>query len=306
MKTNQFNIKRFWQLLCLHFDETKKTNLLILSLIFLGVVAWLLFYTSVIPTAGDIQKTFPNITQNEAIAINALRLPTIIVGLISLIIPCYVFSNISSQSGEIRYLTLPATNAEKWMSRVVYIVVVGVVLVLVAQNLAILFSSAIGWIFDIKPLKLLTQLNYDSENYLKIETMKIGLFSSMTELYLMRFITIVFTIATPIFFGTIFRRTPWLYMALILLGIYFILIIGFAFSMMGYFKSHPEVIVSIVKLKESLGKEEFIHFATETYISPFVRVMGIVLSIFSIVFLWLSYRLFCRRQIACKKIKFIR
>ncbi len=305
MKTNQFNIKRFWQLLCLHFDETKKTNLLILSLIFLGVVAWLLFYTSVIPTAGDIQKTFPNITQNEAIAINALRLPTIIVGLFTLIIPCYVFSNISSQSGEIRYLTLPATSAEKWLSRVVYVVVC-VVLVYITLNLAILFSSAIGWIFDIKPLKLLTQLNYDSENYVVIETIKMGLFSSMTEMHLMRFITIVFTIATPIFFGTIFRRTPWLYMALILLGIYFILIIGFAFSMMGYFKSHPEVIESIGKLKESLGKEEFIHFATETYISPFVRVMGIVLSILSIVFLWLSYRLFCRRQIACKKIKLIR
>ena len=305
MKTNQFNIKRFWQLLCLHFDETKKTNLLILSLIFLGVVAWLLFYTSVIPTAGDIQKTFPNITQNEAIAINALRLPTIIVGLFTLIIPCYVFSNISSQSGEIRYLTLPATSAEKWLSRVVYVVVC-VVLVYITLNLAILFSSAIGWIFDIKPLQLLTQLNYDSENYVVIETIKMGLFSSMTEMHLMRFITIVFTIATPIFFGTIFRRTPWLYMALILLGIYFILIIGFAFSMMGYFKSHPEVIESIGKLKESLGKEEFIHFATETYISPFVRVMGIVLSILSIVFLWLSYRLFCRRQIACKKIKLIR
>ena len=141
MKTNQFNIKRFWQLLCLHFDETKKTNLLILSLIFLGVVAWLLFYTSVIPTAGDIQKTFPNITQNEAIAINALRLPTIIVGLFTLIIPCYVFSNISSQSGEIRYLTLPATSAEKWLSRVVYVVVC-VVLVYITLNLAILFSSA--------------------------------------------------------------------------------------------------------------------------------------------------------------------
>ncbi|MDY6248675.1 MAG: hypothetical protein SPL55_04490 [Prevotella sp.] len=305
MKTNQFNIKRFWQLLCLHFDETKKTNLLILSLTFLAVVAWLVFYIYITPTEGKIHHMFSNLTRNEAIAINATRLPTLILGLFSLIIPCYVFSNISSQSGEIRYLTLPATSAEKWLSRVVYVVVC-VVLVYITLNLAILFSSAIGWIFDIKPLKLLTQLNYDSENYVVIETIKMGLFSSMTEMHLMRFITIVFTIATPIFFGTIFRRTPWLYMALILLGIYFILIIGFAFSMMGYFKSHPEVIESIGKLKESLGKEEFIHFATETYISPFVRVMGIVLSILSIVFLWLSYRLFCRRQIACKKIKLIR
>lgn len=304
MNQNSFNFRRFWQLLCLHFEESKKTNFLILSLIFLGVVAWLLFYTSVIPTAGDIQKTFPNITQNEAIITNALRLPSIIVGLITLIIPCYVFSNISSRSGEIRYLTLPATSAEKWLSRVVYIIVVGVVLVHVAQNLAILFSSAIGWIFDIKPLKLLTLFNYDSK--WAAELLKTGIFSSLTEFYLMRWVTILFAIAFPVFFGTIFRRTPWLYMALIFLGIYFILIIGFAFGMIGYFKSRPEVIESLGKLQDSLGKDEFIHFATKNYISPFVRVLGIVLSIFSIVFLWLSYRLFCRRQIACKKIKFIR
>lgn len=307
MNNNRFNFRRFWQLLSLHFEKSRKTNLLILSLVFFGTVVVLLFSTLLVSAPKEhLAEIFP-IAPEGLIALSALSNASWIVIVVSFVFVCNVFANMSKRSEEMRYLTLPATNAEKWLSRVVYAVVVGVVLVFVCQNLAIWFCVAIGWIFDVESLKLLKEMAFDSSLYQEAlkDTLPAALFA---EAISTNVVTKFFIIAFLLFGGTAFRRTPWLYTALVLFGSLVVFITIWSFGHTWYIKTHPEAFAEMVFHITSLkgGKEGFAYYFVDYFVIPTMRIWKMVAPVLAVIFLWLSYRLFCRRQIACKKIKLIR
>ena len=304
MNKNSFNFRRFWQLLFQHFEESKKTNLLILSLVFFGTVVVLLFSTLLVSVPkGNWVKIFP-VEPERLIALSALSNSTWIAIVVSFVFVCNVFANMSKRSEEMRFLTLPATNAEKWLSRVAYAVVVGVFLVFVCQNLAIWFCTAIGWIFDVESLKLLKGMAYDSSFYQETfkEVLPAALFSEATSTNIA---TKFFVVAFLLFGGIAFRRTPWLYTALVLFGSLVIFIIVFNLGWFISFKTDVEAFEGLVRSLES-HNGGFAYYFMENVVVPTMRIWKLVAPVLGIVFLWLSYRLFCRRQLAHKKIKLIR
>lgn len=304
MNKNSFNFRRFWQLLCLHFEESKKTNLLILSLVFFGTVVVLLFSTLWVSAPKNHWAEVLPVAPESIIALSALSNAAWIAVVVSFAFVCSVFANMSNRSGEIRYLTLPATNAEKWLSRVVYAVVVGVFLVLVCQNLAILFCTGIGWIFDVESLKVLMGMAYDSSIYQEAfkDTLPAALFSEAVSANV---VTKFFGVAFMLFGGIAFRRTPWLYTALVLFGSLVVFIIIFNLGWVIFYKTHIEDFEGFVQSFQSL-EGGFAYYIMENVVIPTMRIWKFVAPVLGIVFLWLSYRLFCRRQLAHKKIKFIR
>lgn len=304
MNKNHFNFRRFWQLLNQHFEKSRKTNLLILSLVFFGTVVVLLFSTLLVSAPKEHLAEILPIAPEGLIALSALSNASWIVIVVSFVFVCNVFANMSKRSEEMRYLTLPATNAEKWLSRVAYAVVVGVFLVFVCQDLAIWLCAAIGWIFDVESLKLLKKMAFDSSLYQEaIKDMLPAAFFS--EVPSTNVVTKFFIIAFMLFGGTAFRRTPWLYTALILFGSF---IVFFSVMTIGgglYYRAHEEAFEGLTRSFGAL-KGGFAYYIMENVAAPTMRIWKMVAPVLSIVFLWLSYRLFCRRQIACKKIKLIR
>lgn len=307
MDNNRFNFRRFWQLLCLHFEKSRKTNLLILSLVFFGTVVVLLFSTLLVSAPKENLAKVLHIAPEGLIALSALSNASWMAIVVSFVFVCNVFANMSKRSEEMRFLTLPATNAEKWLSRVVYAVVVGVVLVFVCQNLAIWLCTTIGRIFDVESLKLLKGMAFDSSLYQEAfkDTLPAALFAEATSTNV---VTKFFIVAFLLFGGTAFRRTPWLYTALVLFGSLVVFITIWGFGHTWYLKTHPEAFAEMVFHITSLkgGKEGFAYYFVDYFVIPTMRIWKMVAPVLSIVFLWLSYRLFCRRQIACKKIKLIR
>ncbi|MBR6445301.1 MAG: hypothetical protein IKS94_02550 [Prevotella sp.] len=301
MNKNSFNFRRFWQLLCQHFKESKKTNLLILSLVFFGTVVVLLFSTLWVSAPKNHWAEVLPVAPESIIALSALSNAAWIAVVVSFAFVCSVFANMSNRSGEIRYLTLPATNAEKWLSRVVYAVVVGVFLVLVCQNLAILFCTGIGWIFDVESLKVLMGMAYDSSIYQEAfkDTLPAALFSEAVSANV---VTKFFGVAFMLFGGIAFRRTPWLYTALVLFGCSVLIIVAVTFGFAWLFNM-KEIAQSI---EASANPNMRVSQLIEDFIVPTMQIWKFVAPVLGIVFLWLSYRLFCRRQLAHKKIKFIR
>jgi|GEM_PF-1552398 len=304
MNKNRFNFRRFWQLLNQHFEKSRKTNFLILSLVFFGTIVVLLFSTLLVSAPKENLAKVLSIAPEGLIALSALSNAAWIAIMVSFVFVCNVFANMSKRSEEMRFLTLPATNAEKWLSRVVYAVVVGVFLVFVCQNLAIWLCAAIGWIFDVESLKLLKGMAFDSSLYQEAfkDTLPASLFAEATSTNV---VTKFFIVAFMLFGGTAFRRTPWLYTALVLFGSLVVFIIVFHLGLIGHYKTDMEAFEGLTRSFDSLNGG-FAYYYMEKVVVPTMRIWKMVAPVLAVVFVWLSYRLFCRRQIACKKIKFIR
>ena len=216
-----------------------------------------------------------------------------VVGVAEVVIFSRVFANMSMRSGEISYLMLPATNSEKWLSRVAYVVLVGFVLVMAVYYLAIFCCGLLGRLFHVESLSLILKMVLDSASVTELFNFPLPWQASLGNALSTFFIMAAFVLG-----GTWFRRLPWLYTALILLGTLFVLVISGGFGVGYYISRHTEIKAVIEDLAVNRNIDGLFAYLTPWF---FIAVSAVLL-VLSVVMLWLSYRLFCRRQLKAQRI----
>ena len=291
MNKNSFNLRRCWSLLKGDLRNNRTDILLLAGVLFLVVIAVALFSVFT-PSLTFSQATGITLSGAEIAALTAMSNIGLVVMVAEVVIFSRVFANMSTRSGEINYLMLPATNSEKWLSRVSYVVLVGLVFVLAIYYLAILCCGLIGHVFDVESLSLIPKMTFDTGYFFSRFNFTLPLQAKVVN-----HVSSLFFVAVFVLGGTWFRRLPWLYTALILLGTFFVLAIGSGFCA-GYYLS---------------GNQQFMDAAVNHDLNtlfdimlPLFYISSAILLVLSIVMLWLSYRLFCRRQLEARKIRIIR
>ena len=292
MNKNRFNLRRCWSLLKDDLQRNRFYILLLAGALFLILVVVACF--SVL-TPGMAFGNIPELGLSSAqvAALSATSNIGMAVGVAEVVIFSRVFANMSMRSGEISYLMLPATNSEKWLSRVVYVVLVGLALVMAVYYLAVLCCGLLGSLFHVESLSLMMKMVFDSDCVTGLFNFHLPWQASLVNPASTFFIMAAFVLG-----GTWFRRLPWLYTALILLGTFFVVVITGGFGFGYYISQHTEIKAVIEDLAANHNLDGL--FA---YLTPwFFIVSGGVLLVLGIVMFWLSYRLFCRRQLKSQRI----
>ena len=292
MNKNSFNLRRCWSLLKGDLSSSSLYILLYAGAIFLILLA-VVFFSVLTPSLAYADNPLISITGAQLAALSAMGTIGQVVLVAQIVIFSRVFANMSTRSGEISYLMLPATNSEKWISRVVYVVLVGAVLTFAVYYLAVLFCGVLGWMFDLESLSLLPKMVFDSSYVASLFHFHLPWQASLVNLSSSLFVVAAFVLG-----GTWFRRLPWLYTALILLGTLFVIVITGCFGVGYYISQHSDLIQKVKAAAESHNLD-----AMFSFIKPlFYYTVTAVLTVLSIVMLWLSYRLFCRRQLQSQRI----
>ena len=292
MNKNSFNLRRCWSLLKGDLSSSSLYILLYAGAVFLILLA-LVFFSVLTPNLAYANIPELSITGAQLAALSAMGNMGTAVLVAQIVIFSRVFANMSTRSGEIGYLMLPATNSEKWISRVVYVVLVGAVLTFAVYYLAVLFCGVLGWMFDLESLSLLPKMVFDGSYVTSLFHVHLPWQASLVNLSSSFFVVAAFVLG-----GTWFRRLPWLYTALILLGTFFVVVITGGFGFGYYISQHTEIKAVIEDLAANHNLDGL--FA---YLTPwFFIVSGGVLLVLGIVMFWLSYRLFCRRQLKSQRI----
>ena len=144
----------------------------------------------------------------------------------SLVVLSFLFSFLHRKSGAIAALTLPATNAEKFWSRILF----GIVGMIVVVNLAMLTSGIISWIF-VFTMDTLFSSDPSYWNYLRHYVQDhFGLvymifYSSLSIVIIMKMLlayhfVAFFCISFAILASLVFRRLNWLYGILLFIALY--------------------------------------------------------------------------------------
>ena len=292
MNKNSFNLRRCWSLLKGDLSSSSLYILLYAGAVFLILLA-LVFFSVLTPNLAYTNIPELSITGAQLAALSAMGNMGTAVLVAQIVIFSRVFANMSTRSGEISYLMLPATNSEKWISRVVYVVLVGAVLTFAVYYLAVLFCGVLGWMFDLESLSLLPKMVFDGSYVASLFHFHLPWQASLVNLSSSFFVVAVFVLG-----GTWFRRLPWLYTALILLGTLFVIVITGCFGVGYYISQHSDLIQKVKAAAESHNLD-----AMFSLVKPlFYYTVTAVLTVLSMVMLWLSYRLFCRRQLQSQRI----
>lgn len=292
MNKNRFNLRRCWSLLKDDLQRNRFYILLLAGALFLILVVVACF--SVL-TPGMAFGNIPELGLSSAqvAALSATSNIGMAVGVAEVVIFSRVFANMSMRSGEISYLLLPATNSEKWLSRVVYVALVGLALVMAVYYLAVLCCGLLGSLFHVESLSLMMKMVFDGSYVTSLFHFHLPWQASVVNPAGTFFIMAAFVLG-----GTWFRRLPWLYTALILLGTFFVVVITGGFGFGYYISQHTDLIQKVKAAAESHNLD-----AMFSFIKPlFYYVTTAVLTVLSMVMLWLSYRLFCRRQLQSQRI----
>jgi hypothetical protein len=245
MNKNSFNLRRCWSLLKGDLSSSSLYILLYAGAVFLILLA-LVFFSVLTPNLAYANIPELSITGAQLAALSAMGNMGTAVLVAQIVIFSRVFANMSTRSGEISYLMLPATNSEKWISRVVYVVLVGAVLTLAVYYLAVLFCGVLGWMFDLESLSLLPKMVFDGSYVASLFHFHLPWQASLVNLSSSFFVVAVFVLG-----GTWFRRLPWLYTALILLGTLFVIVITGAFGVGYYISQHTDLIQKVKAAAES-------------------------------------------------------
>ena len=299
MNKNRFNFRCFWQLLSWHFTDNRRTVTYVVSGTLLLCVVVILFKVLFGTVSPWMEKVPFEVDKTVLLASEGASYSGYIVAIAMYVFVSYVFVNMSKRSSEIGYLMLPATNVEKWLSRVVYVLVVAA-MIQVAGWLAIQICAGIGRIFHVHILIVLPEL---FDYYTFHDPTLSGITPALLQIFFwMNHAVLIFLLSAYLLGGTIFRRVPWLSTTIIIFGTYLIVVLSAAFCFGYYaFEINHELGPS---LKDQFDKNGLPWLFDK--MAVYLSYVSIALSIFAVVFVWLSYRLFCRRQLVHKKIKFIR
>ena len=299
INNNRFRWSRFWTLLKGHFADGRKNDQMVLLAVFLVSLGLLMFLTflgkPIEAVAGhEILKT---VNMDMLTTLMTLSNTSTVVSIFIYVFLSLVCSNMSNRSGDIAYLMLPATNLEKWLSRVVYVFVVGFVLITAVYYLAVLLCTGIGYVFNVPTLKMLFSL---SHNFSSMELV-LGTHISQTTINILLMLSYCVTFLMAAMFilgGTYFRRLGWLYTALIGLVLSFVL--AFAIGL-GFTFFHQDEMIEVARSINDQGPGQMLSLFNGLYLWS-----GVLAAVLGVLLLWLSYKVFCRRQIESHRIRVIK
>ncbi|MBR1469354.1 MAG: hypothetical protein IJ605_04505 [Prevotella sp.] len=292
MNKNSFNIRRFWQLLCQHFTDNAKTVGYVVGGTLLACIVVILF-NALFGSVPAYAKKFPfEASTDILLGTEAVKYASWVIFIVKHVFVSYVFVNISLRSNEIRYLTLPATNGEKWLSRVVYVLVVAVMIQL-AYYVSVMICAGIGQLFHVEALTALTQLEdfYKNSNEAAMTMSQQGVFSVFS------YVATAFLLAAYLLGGTIHRNVPWLSTTIVLFGTFLATIFAIGPAFVKYVNEHHPEFVKLMSERDL----SWFYSKLELYL-PYVSAGFFVLTV---AMIWLSYRVFCRRQLVRQKMKLI-
>lgn len=287
----QFSFNRFRQLLLSYMADNSKRLLILCG----GLYAATLVMFTIGMLAGATLPTeqSPDIGINTGILrlLMGIGYANNVSGLAMMVILTRVFANIESRTGEIQFLMLPATTLEKWLSRVVYVILVGCVLTTAVSYAAMLTWCGVASLLGFEDAGLLMTIMFHP--FQAVEMTGLPLPSS---LFFLNSATTILEVAFFIYGGTVFRHYAWLKSIAIFFAVVMVIGIGFGI-VMSY-----NIISDLANSGAATISEEAVKEAVSmTRYSGLFLWTGIVMCVLSPVFIVLSYRRFGKRELESRK-----
>ena len=287
----QFSFNRFRQLLLSYMADNSKRLLILCG----GLYAATLVMFTIGMLAGATLPTeqSPDLGINTGILrlLMGIGYANNVSGLAMMVILTRVFANIESRTGEIQFLMLPATTLEKWLSRVVYVILVGCVLTTAVSYAAMLTWCGVASLMGFEDAGLLMTIMFHP--FQAVEMTGLPLPSS---LFFLNSATTILEVAFFIYGGTVFRHYAWLKSIAIFFAVVMVIGIGFG-TVMCY-----DIISDInVSGEAAVTKEAVREAVSMTRYSGLFLWTGIVMCVLSPVFIFLSYRRFGKRELESRK-----
>lgn len=286
------NWKKVGRMLWIDMSMRRK-RILMLCLIVMGASFALLTYGAISSSnigtmSSDMQDVLP-------LNMDTLKIASMVgnsqfaVFIASLVVFSGIFSTIEKQSDEIRYLMLPASALEKWVSRVAYVVIVGWGLVQLSYFIGVMLWCGAASLLGSDTPQLVLNIVF----YPQTAARDIGIVMPWA-VYVWSYCISFFCYTFFILCGTYHRHNPWLYSLLWGIGAYIFFVIAIVVI----------VIVAVVNRwwtpEDMLSGGKF-NFDFTPY-TLWALVGGSVMALLGIFFLWLSYRRFSRRQLERKRL----
>ena len=287
----QFSFNRFRQLLLSYMADNSKRLLILCG----GLYAATLVMFTIGMLAGATLPTeqSPDLGINTGILrlLMGIGYANNVSGLAMMVILTRVFANIESRTGDIQFLMLPATTLEKWLSRVVYVILVGCVLTTAVSYAAMLTWCGVASLMGFEDAGLLMTIMFHP--FQAVEMTGLPLPSS---LFFLNSATTILEVAFFIYGGTVFRHYAWLKSIAIFFAVVMVIGIGFG-TVMCY-----DIISDInVSGEAAVTKEAVREAVSMTRYSGLFLWTGIVMCVLSPVFIFLSYRRFGKRELESRK-----
>ena len=291
----QFSFNRFRQLLLSYMADNSKRLLILCG----GLYAATLVMCTIGMLAGATLPTeqSPDIGINTGILrlLMGIGYANNVSGLAMMVILTRVFANIESRTGEIQFLMLPATTLEKWLSRVVYVILVGCVLTTAVSYAAMLTWCGVGSLLGFEDAGLLMTIMFHP--FQAVEMTGLPLPSS---LFFLNSATTILEVAFFIYGGTVFRHYAWLKSIAIFFAV--VMVLAFAFGVwMGY-----HVVTAVTNGSTQAGSaQDVMELVSLTRHSALFLWSGIGTLALAPLFFVLSYRSFRKRQLETHKYNII-
>ena len=287
----QFSFNRFRQLLLSYMADNSKRLLILCG----GLYAATLVMFTIGMLAGATLPTeqSPDLGINTGILrlLMGIGYANNVSGLAMMVILTRVFANIESRTGEIQFLMLPATTLEKWLSRVVYVILVGCVLTTAVSYAAMLTWCGVASLMGFEDAGLLMTIMFHP--FQAVEMTGLPLPSS---LFFLNSATTILEVAFFIYGGTVFRHYAWLKSIAIFFAVVMVIGIGFGTVMCYDIRSDINVSGEAAVTKEAVREA-----VSMTRYSGLFLWTGIVMCVLSPVFIFLSYRRFGKRELESRK-----
>lgn len=287
----QFSFNRFRQLLLSYMADSSKRLLILCG----GLYAATLVMFTIGMLAGATLPTeqSPDIGINTGILrlLMGIGYANNVSGLAMMVILTRVFANIESRTGEILFLMLPATTLEKWLSRVVYVILVGCVLTTAVSYAAMLTWCGVASLLGFEDAGLLMTIMFHP--FQAVEMTGLPLPSS---LFFLNSATTILEVAFFIYGGTVFRHYAWLKSIAIFFAVVMVIGIGFGIVMCYDIISDIRVSGDAAVTKEAVKEA-----VSMTRYSGLFLWTGILMCVLSPVFILLSYRRFGKRELESRK-----
>ena len=287
----QFSFNRFRQLLLSYMADNSKRLLILCG----GLYAATLVMFTIGMLAGATLPTeqSPDLELNVKVLglLMGIGYANNVSGLAMMVILTRVFANIESRTGDIQFLMLPATTLEKWLSRVVYVILVGCVLTTAVSYAAMLTWCGVASLLGFEDAGLLMTIMFHP--FQAVEMTGLPLPSS---LFFLNSATTILEVAFFIYGGTVFRHYAWLKSIAIFFAVVMVIGIGFGI-VMGY-----NIISDLANSGAATISEEAVRETVSmTRYSGLFLWTGIVMCVLSPVFIILSYRRFGKRELESRK-----
>ncbi len=225
-------------------------------------------------------------------AVNSFEYSQFVFYIALLLVASSAFSNLSEKSGDIDFLTIKASNLEKWTSKISYVLLFCLA-VYVAYMAGIVLSGLMGYVFYPKYSAALWPFFNSFEIYKML-----GINYSPFLLESSSRLAALGTLFAMIYGSIVFRRHAWLINAACFVVLLIMFIFGFG-AIGGYVGYHAAVTGKELNMPKMLS--EFMNIALNIGVA-----VAYTFFLIGSILLRKSYTTFCHRQLEMRKIKRIK